>query len=242
MRLDRRVALITGAGRRLGRAMALGLAGQGVRVIVHYNQSAEPARETVALIERGGGQAIAVQADLRNISRLAYLVDAGIAAFGTVDILINSAAIFRGGTIRDTSEAEWDDHFAINLKAPFFLSQAFAERLVQGQRADIINIADWRVIRPGTKYLAYTLTKAGLVTLTRSLALALAPEVRVNAIAPGAVLPPPADDGDYFATIAGRLPVGHIGSPTDITQAVLYLLQADFVTGEVLYVTGGEHL
>ena len=242
MQLESTVALITGSAVRLGRAIALALAERGARIVVHYNQSGGEALETVAAIRSLGSEAIAVRADLSRTSELARLVDAGAAAFGSVNVLINSASIFRRGTLQSTSEAEWDQHLAVNLKAPFFLCQAFAQRL--GARpGHIINLADWRAFRPGTQHVAYTLTKAALVTLTYSLALALGPSVLVNAIAPGAILPPSGgQDDEYFERLAPRLPVKHTGSPDDIAQAVLYLLQAEFVTGEVLMVTGGEHL
>jgi pteridine reductase len=242
MQLDASVALITGSGVRLGRAIALALAQRGTRIVVHYNTSSVQALQTVAAIRDLGSEAIAVRADLSRTAELASLIDAGAAAFGQVDVLINSASIFRRGTLQETTEDMWDQHMAINLKAPFFLAQAFAQRL-GGQPGHIINLADWRATRPGTQYLAYTLTKAGLITLTKSLALALAPSVLVNAIAPGAILPASGgDDQNYFQRLGQRLPVKHTGSPKDITDAVLYLLQSDFVTGEILMVTGGEHL
>lgn len=242
MELAGKVALVTGAGVRLGRAIALALAGRGMRLLVHYHTSAGPAEEVVAEIVAHGGEALAVQADLRETAALPALIQRGLDAWGGVDVLINSASIFQRGTILNTTEANWDDHLAINLKAPFFLCQAFARALREGQRGHIINIADWRAVRPGTQYMAYTLAKAGLVAMTESLAQALGPAVQVNAIAPGAILPPPGDDGAYFHQLADRLPLRHVGSPEEVVKAVLYLLDADFVTGTLLFVTGGEHL
>jgi len=157
-------------------------------------------------------------------------------------VLVNSASIFQRGTILNTTLVNWDDHLAINLRAPFFLCQAFARALREGQRGHIINIADWRAVRPGTQYMAYTFAKAGLVAMTESLAQALGPAVQVNAIAPGAILPPPGDDGAYFRQLADRLPLRHVGAPEEVVKAVLYLLDSDFVTGTLLFVTGGEHL
>ena len=241
MELSDRVALVTGAGVRIGRAIALGLAQRGARVLVHYHTSAQEAEDVVAEIRALGSDARAVQADLRDIARLPALIAQGIEAFGHVDILINSAAIFQRGTLLETTEKDWDDHLTINLKAPFFLCQAFVRALTEGQEAHIINITDWHATRPGKAYMAYTLSKSALVTMTQSLALALGPEVRVNAIAPGAILPPP-DDGEYFARLAAKIPLKRTGSPEEIVKAVLFLLGADFVTGEIVFVTGGEHL
>ena len=241
MELANRVALVTGAGVRIGRAIALALARQRVRVLVHYHTSAQEAAEVVSQIESLGSKALAIRADLRDAAQLPGLIAQGVEAFGQVDILVNSAAIFRRATLLQTSEQDWDDHLAINLKAPFFLCQAYARALADGQRGHIINIADWRAIRPGTAYVAYFIAKSGLVTMTQSLAQALGPDVQVNAIAPGAILPPP-DDGEYFERLAQQIPLQRTGSPEEVVKAVLYLLDSDFVTGETIFVTGGEHL
>jgi NAD(P)-dependent dehydrogenase (short-subunit alcohol dehydrogenase family) len=236
-----RVALITGAGVRVGRAIALGLAQQGADVAVHYNSSSAAAEEVVAAIHGMGRQAIALPADLGDMNDVISLIPRAADALGTVDVLINSASIFERGTLDSTTTENWSRHLDINLRAPFFLCQAFARQLPAGHRGHIINVADWRVARPGTQYMAYTLSKSALVTLTQSLALGLAPSIQVNALAPGAILPPPEDDG-YFERLAERLPLKHTGKPQDIVDAVLYLLRSDFVTGEVLHITGGEHL
>lgn len=242
MDLVGKVALVTGAGVRIGRAIALGLASRGAQVVAHYHRSAAPAQSLVAEIEALGGEAVAVQGDLQDTACLPGLVAAGIERFGHLDILVNSAAIFERGTLLTTDEANWSRHLDINLKAPFFLCQAFVGRLRAEQRGHIINIADWRAERPGTQYMAYTLAKSGLVALTKSLALALGPQVQVNAIAPGAILPPPGDEDGYFARLAETLPLKRTGSPDEVVAAVAYLLRSDFVTGEVLHITGGEHL
>ncbi len=241
MELEAKVALVTGAGMRLGRAISLALAEHGADVLVHYHHSADEAQEVVAQIRAMGRRAAALPADLREAGRAGELVQRGAELFGGVDILINSAAIFRRGTLSETTEALWDDHLAINLKAPFFLCQAFAEQ-IGDRRGHIINMADWRAVRPGPAYIAYYMSKTALVALTMSLAQALGPQVQVNAIAPGAILPPPGDDGSYFQKLAQRVPLRRTGSPEEIVKAVLYLLSSDYVTGELLFVTGGEHL
>lgn len=242
MELDGRVALVTGGAVRLGKALALALAGEGVRLAIHYNSSAGPAEETVAEIEALGSDALAAQADLSEPGQAPTLVERAAAHFGGVDILINSAAIFEPADLAHTTEASWDRHFAINLKSPFFLSQAFAAQVGRERSGHIVSIADWRGMRPDTEYLAYSLTKAGILSMTRGLALALAPNIQVNAIAPGAILPPPGKDQAYLDRLAADIPVQRVGSPAEIAQALIYLLKSDFVTGETIFVTGGQHL
>ena len=242
MILKDKVALVTGGAVRLGRALALSLAEQGVKLIIHYGSSAGPAQATVAQVKAMGGKALTLQADFCQSGAAAGLIDRAVEHFGQLDILINNAAIFGAGDLSDTTEENWDKHFAINLKSPFFLSQAFAAHVGQERRGHIINIADWRALRPGPDHLTYTLTKAGLVTMTQSLALALAPNIQVNAIAPGAILPPPDKDQAYLEQLGQALPLQRSGSPEEVSKAMLYLLQSDFVTGELIFVTGGEHL
>jgi NAD(P)-dependent dehydrogenase (short-subunit alcohol dehydrogenase family) len=241
MDLSGRIAIVTGGAVRLGRALALALAQNGARVVVHYGSSGDAAQETVARIQ-AVSDGIALAADLQNVAQARGVVERAVQHFGQVDILVNSAAIFEPGDIWSTGEADWDRHFAINLKAPFFLSQAFAAHLGRERRGHIVNITDWRAFRPGSDYAAYTLTKAALVTLTHSLAQALAPNIQVNAIAPGLILPPPGQDIRYLEHKAQAIPARRPGSPDEVARAMLYLLQSDFVTGEVIFVTGGEHL
>ena len=243
MNLQGKTAIVTGGAVRLGRAIALALAEQGACVCLHYGNSEQEAQQTVARIHAAGVQATSIQADLREPADAARAIIAHAAAcFGGVDILINNAAIFEPGSLETTSEDEWDRHFAINLKAPFFLCQAFAAALKPDQQGHIISLADWRALRPGKDYLAYTLSKSGLVTLTRSLARQLAPRVQVNAIAPGAILPAPGQDIEQLNQRARQIPLRRAGSPADISEAILFLLHSDFITGEVLPITGGEQL
>ncbi len=242
MELEGKVAIVTGGARRLGKALALALAERGVRLVIHYGASAGPALETVSEIKALGSDGIAVQGDLRQVNQAPSVVSRAAEHYGQVDILVNSAAIFEPGDVVSTTEESWDKHFAINLKSPFFLSQAFAAHVGQERRAHIVNIADWRAVRPGPDYLAYTMTKGALVTMTQSLALALAPNIQVNAIAPGAILPPPDKDQAYLDQLAQTIPARRVGSPGEIAKAMLFLLESDFVTGELIFVTGGEHL
>jgi pteridine reductase len=265
MELNGKVAIITGGAVRLGKALALALAEQGARLVIHYGSSAGPAQETVTEIKAMGSDALAVQADFSQPGQAPSIVERAVAHFGQVDILVNSAAIFEPGKWDDTTEANWDRHFAINLKSPFFLSQAFAKHIgperarvasqshspsgAAGQShwpsaraGHIVNIADWRGVRPGIGHVAYTLTKAALIAMTKSLALALAPNIQVNAIAPGMILPPPGKDQSYLERQAGQIPAQRVGSPQEIAKALLFLLRSDFVTGELIFVTGGQHL
>jgi pteridine reductase len=235
-------ALVTGAGVRVGRALALALGAHGARVVVHYRRSARQAEETVAAIRAGGSEAVAVAADLAEPDGPARLVEEGAAALGGLDILVNSASLFRRGNLEATTVADWDAHLNTNLRAPFLLAQAFVRQLGERDGAHIINITDWRARRPGKAYLAYIVSKGGLETLTRALAVTLGPRVQVNAIAPGAILAPVGDDGTYFRRLAARIPARRTGSPEEIVRAMLYILDSRFVTGETITVDGGEHL
>jgi NAD(P)-dependent dehydrogenase (short-subunit alcohol dehydrogenase family) len=242
MELEEKVAIVTGGAVRLGKALALALAEQGVRLAVHYSTSAGPAQEVVQEIRAAGSDALAIQADLSRPGEVPSIVERALAHFGQVDILVNSAAVFEPGNWDDTTEANWDRHFAINLKAPFFLSQAFAAQVGRQRSGHIVNIADWRGVRPGSGHMAYTLTKAALIAMTKSLALALAPNIQVNAIAPGMILPPPGKDLLYLERKASQIPARRIGSPKEIADTLIFLLRSSFITGELIFVTGGEHL
>jgi pteridine reductase len=250
MQLDGRVAVVTGGAVRLGKALALALAEEGVRLAVHYNSSAGPAEATVGEIRALGSDAVALRADLSQPDQVPSLIDQAAEQWGRLDILVNSAAIFEPADLAHTSAESWDRHFAINLRAPFFLSQAFAAHVGKDRRAPdgargrahIVNIADWRGLRPDTSYLAYSLAKAGVLAMTQGLALALAPNIQVNAIAPGAILPPPGKDQAYLDGLAADIPVQRVGSPAEIARTLLFLLKSDFVTGQTVFVTGGQHL
>jgi len=242
MELDGKVAIVTGGAVRLGRALALALAEQGVRVGVHYGSSAGPAETVVNEIKAMGSDATAIQADLSRPGEARSIVERAAAHLGQVDILVNSAAIFEPGNWDDTTEANWDRHFAINLESPFFLSQAFAAQVGRERAGHIVNIADWRGARPGPDHMAYTLTKAAIIAMTKGLALALAPNIQVNAIAPGLILPPPGQDQAYLESKANEVPAQRVGSPQQIADAMIFLLRSDFVTGDLIFVTGGEHL
>lgn len=236
-------AIVTGAGVRLGRAMAMALADAGANIAVHYNRSEGPAKEVAGLISEAGRQAVLVQGDLSDpVTSSAAIVDAAAQQLGPIDILINSAAIFEQSDLLSTTEDVWDRHHTINLKAPFFMAQAFVKQLADQQAGHIINIVDWRGTRPPGDYVAYTPTKAGLVGMTKNLAQGLAPHVQVNAIAPGAILPGPMETEAHFESRRSDIPLKRTGAPEFIADAMLYLLKSSFVTGEVVHVTGGEGL
>ncbi len=243
MELRDRVAVVTGGAVRIGRALCLALADAGADVCVHFGHSRDAAERTVADIRKRGRKAVTVQADLMQPAPAAEtIISAAMQAFGRVDVLMNNASIFEPGLLQDTSPDDWDRHHRANLQAPLCLCQRFAEQVPQGGNAAIINMADWRALRPQPGHLAYTLSKAGIVCLTQVLAQELAPSIRVNAIAPGAILPPSGAGQQQFESLAPSIPLRRTGAPGDIVAAALYLLRNDFVTGEILHVTGGQQL
>lgn len=243
MILSHRSAIVTGGGVRIGRAIGRALAEAGVNVCVHYGRSEEAAREAVREFTSLGVLATVVQADLGDpVAAAAAIVDHARRELGEVSILVNSAAIFEPGRLLDTDESGWDRHLTINLKAPFFLTREFVRQLTADAEGAVINIADWRGTRPVPGHAAYTLSKSALVAQTRLLAQELGPRVRVNAVAPGAILPAPSEDDVGFQQRGNRNPLNRVGNPGDVADAVLFLLRAPFVTGEILHVTGGEQL
>ena len=238
-----RVAVVTGAAVRLGRAIALALAQRGADIVLHFGTSHAAAEATAGEIQKLGRRTTTVSANLAEPVSAANAIFAAAQQLGGADILVNSAAIFEDASLVQTSETLYDRHLDINLKAPFFLCQAFVRNLPVGREGVILNLADWRGVTPPADYAAYTLSKAGLVALTKSLALQLAPRVRVNAIAPGAILPPPGGDrAEWEAEKRPDVPLDRVGTADDIAAAAVYLICNRFVTGEVLNVTGGEHL
>lgn len=241
MHLRGKIALVTGGARRLGRAFVLALAAAGMDVAVHYGHAAREAEETVTLARRQGVRAMAFQADLQDADATSHLIHRVADTLGFPQVLINSAAIFEPGTLRDTSLENWSRHFRINLRAPFLLMQEFA-RLVGDRAGKVVNISDWRAVYPGQRYLAYTLSKAALLTLTQMAARELAPHVQVNALALGAVLPPPGKDETYLERLVRRLPARRTAQVEEVTDALLFLLRNDYITGEVIFVDGGAHL
>jgi pteridine reductase len=236
-----RVAIVTGAGRRVGRELAVALGARGMHVIVHYNSSSLGAEETVRLIVRAGGRADAVRADLTDTREAERLVDRALAVRGSLDVLVNSAAVMRRTPLGETSAHDWDEMFALNVRAPYFLSQRAAPAL-RAARGNIVNIADLAAFETWPAYVPHGITKSAVVQMTRALARVLAPEVRVNAVAPGVVLLPEGWSDDDAERLRATTPLGRLGSPEDVAAAMLYLLDAGYVTGEVITVDGGRHV
>lgn len=240
-KLQGRVALVTGAGKRIGRAVALRLASEGAEVAVHYGKSEAEAREVVAQIQKLGGRAISLKADLTDIAEIQSLVPGIEKEFGRLDILVNNAANFIETRFAGITEAIWDESLNTNLKAPFFMAQAAAPLLTQAGKGVIVNFSDIGGLMGWPGFLAHSISKAGVIMMTRALAKELAPKIRVNAIAPGTITMP-GDPPDWEQDFIRRAPLKRSGTPQDITDAVMYLVTAEFVTGEVLVVDGGRTL
>lgn len=236
-----KVALVTGAGIRLGKAIALQLASEGFQLALHYRGSKEGVEDTESKIRSQGGEARVFSADLGNASAPAQLAESVLEAFGRVDVLINSAAIFYPTPTLEESEEHWDAFMELNLRAPFRLVRALEASLRQHQ-GSIVNIVDIYAHRPLARHLPYCVSKGALWTLTQSLALQLAPDVRVNAVSPGAALPPAGAPPEVAERLAEPIPLARIGCAEDIAQAVSYLVSAPFVTGQMIDVDGGRTL
>ncbi len=238
--LDGRVALVTGAAKRLGRAVALRLAEEGADVVIHYHSSGREAQDAVREIEKRGRRAVAIAADLGSVAEIKRLFDEAAKHFGRLDILVNNAANFLPASMVSTTDEIWDAALDTNLRAPFFCAQAAAPLLKRTQGA-IINFADTGGYLGWTEYIPHSVSKAGVVMLTKVLAKALAPEVRVNAIAPGTITME-GDPADWEGDFIKRAPLRRSGRPADITDTVLFLVHSRFITGQVLVVDGGRTL
>lgn len=247
MKMAGKVALVTGAGRRVGRAIADSLSRAGTRTAIHYNESRAGADELCTEIRARGGEAEVFRADLTDVRAADRLIDAVVARFGALDILVNSAAVMLRTPFGEVTPEEWDSMFALNLRAPFFLSQAAARAMgwrgsSESRRGGaIINIADLAAYESWTGYVPHGISKAGIVRMTKSLAKVLGPAIRVNAVAPGAVLLPEGFSEADAAHLAETSPLRRLGEADDVSDAVLFLLRAEFVTGETIIVDGGRH-
>jgi len=238
--LQGQVALVTGAAKRLGRAVALRLAEEGADVVIHHRASGPEATQVASEMEKLGRQTLIVAADLQNIAEIRRLIEETEKKFGRLNILVNSAANFIHTDFSATTEEIWDASLDTNLKAPYFCSQAAAP-LLKSAGGVVINFADIGGIQPWPGYLPYCISKAGVILLTRALAKVLAPEVRVNAIAPGTITmegDAPEVESEYIR----RAPLGRSGRPGDVADTVSFLLRATFMTGQVLILDGGRTL
>lgn len=234
--------LITGAANRIGATIARHLAERGAKVIVHHNSSAKDAETLVAEIKKSDGQAASVRADLSNDFARANLIAAAAAIFGPLTVLINNASIFEPDSAETMTEHLWDSHFAVHAKAPMFLARDFANQLPVDRKGNIINVIDERVLRDSPAYFSYTLSKSVLWTATRTLAQSLAPNIRVNAIGPGPVLPHKRQSQEEFDKSVQDLPLHQNADPHDIAKGVGFLLDTPAMTGQMLALDGGEHL
>jgi NAD(P)-dependent dehydrogenase (short-subunit alcohol dehydrogenase family) len=237
-----RAALVTGGAQRIGRAIALALAQRRYAVAVQARHSRAAADALVAEIAAAGGRAAVVEADLADHDAVLRLVPAAAAALGPLTLLVNNAAEFEPDEIGRLDRARFDRQLAVNLRAPIFLADAFAAQVPAGADAAIVNLLDQRVLKPTPRFLSYGLAKSALYAATTTLAQALAPRIRVNAVAPGPTLPSPRQDEQAFARQVHALPLAHSPTPQDIAEAVLYLAGAASVTGVTIAVDGGQHL
>ncbi len=242
MDITGKVALVTGGARRVGRSIALDLAEAGADVVVNYFRSAQEAERTVADIVALGRRAIAVRADVSLASDVDALVRRVADTFGRLDILVNSASTFESAPLLAIDEAAWDRVLGVNLKGPFLLTRASVPLLRGHGGGVVINIADLSAFQPWPNYAHHSVSKAGLVHLTRVLARALGPDIRVNAIAPGTVLPPDDSTAEDLRRQRERTVLMRLGSPEDVNRAVRFLIESDYVTGEVVVVDGGRML
>ena len=237
-----KAALVTGAAKRIGRAIALELASAGWAVAVHYNTSAKEAESLARDIRARGGAAVALGADLADESATAALVSRAVEALGGLGLLVNNASVFERDDVGDATRASWDHHMETNLRAPFVLSQAFAAQLPRGCGGVILNLLDARVWNPAPGFTSYGVSKAGLWSLTRSLALDLAPRIRVNAIGPGPALPSARQSQEDFDMQCAQMPLGIGTNPEEIARTVQFILAARAMTGQMIALDGGQHL
>ena len=236
------VALVTGAAKRIGRVIAERLARDGYAVAIHYGHSGDAAEAVVASIQAAGGHAAMLQADLADAEAVDGLIRAAQAALGPLTLLVNNASEFEPDAIETLDIDRWERHFAVNLRAPAFLARDFAAQLPAERHGCIVNVIDQRVLKPNPQFFSYTLTKSALFTATRTLAQAFAPRIRVNAVGPGPTLASSRQDPEAFARQSDAVPLGHGATPEEIAEAVLFLVRARSVTGQIIAVDGGQHL
>ncbi len=243
MELLGRTALVTGAAKRVGRAIALAMAGRGMDIVIHYKNSAPEARATGLAVEGLGRRAVVVQADLAQQEEVEALADRATRAFGKIDVLVNSAALFYRTPLEKITAQDWEQFLRVNLTGPFLLARRVGLEMRRRGEGKIINVADVAGIAPWAEFLPYSVSKGALITLTKGLAKALAPEVQVNAVAPGSVLlPEEYGDKEREAIVRATL-LKRIGNPADVANTVLFLLEgSDFITGQVVVVDGGRSI
>jgi pteridine reductase len=242
MELQGRTAVVTGGAVRLGRAISKALAREGAHVYIHFNRSSGPAEELRDEIVSMGGVAAIGSGDLSDPSQAHALIQMAEDALGPVTVLVNSASGFPTDSIADITVDGWRKTADLTLGSPLFLTQAFDARLGEGELGAIVNITDVKTTRPYRAHLSYMLAKGGIDTLTRATALALAPRVRVNAVALGVILPPPGEGEDYVNALAAELPLQRVGGAGVVADTVVFLAKNDFITGEIIHLDGGAGL
>jgi pteridine reductase len=244
MKIHGAVVLITGAARRVGRVIALDMASRGAKVIVHYHRSKKEAEQLARSVRRKGDGAIQLlQGDLAAFSEVQRIAKEAWAWKGRVDVLIHNASSFYPTPLGEVTEQQWEDLFATNAKAPFFLSQALGKKMFRRGRGKIVCLGDWAAYRPYSNYLPYCAAKAALLALSKGLARSLAPVVQVNAVLPGPVMWPKDLDPRAKKNILRKTPLGRVGSPEDVASAVRFFIEGnDFMTGSELHVDGGRHI
>ncbi len=238
--LKSRRVLVTGGAKRIGRAVAISLAGAGAEVIVHYRASQEQAEATAENIRQAGGRAWTIQADLGDQAQANQLMPRAIAQAGAIDILVNNASVFNDDTVMNFTPEDLQANVQLHAMAPLTLSRAMAAQ--QLPAGDIVNFLDSRMEDYDRLHTSYHLSKRMLWTITRMLALELAPAIKVNAVAPGLILPPKGKDDSYLADLAHTNPLNRVGSVEGIAAALRLLIESDFITGQVIYVDGGRHI
>ncbi len=234
--------LITGAAKRIGKAIALGMAADGWRIALHYNTSGDEAYELAQLIADKGGEAVAIEADLGDEDQACSLFSRASEKTGPISCLINNASLFEEDSAETATRASWDAHMQVNLRSPFVLTQSFKEQLPEGLEGNVVNIVDQRVWNLTPHFLTYTLSKAGLWTLTQTLAMALAPTIRVNAIGPGPALPSARQTEEAFIKQWSSLPLRRNVTLEEIVDAVRFILEAPSMTGQMIALDGGQHM
>ncbi len=241
MELPGVVAVVTGGAHRVGRAIVLELAAAGCDLLLHYGQSGEAAEATAGEVAALGRRVELVGADLSDPGSVGTILDAA-AGLGPAQVLVNSAAIFPKDTLMDVSLEQWHRTLDVDLATPVFLTQAFAHALPADLLGAVVNVTDWRTERPYPGHFSYTVAKGAVDAFTAAAAEALAPRIRVNAVALGAILPPPGEDEEYLRALAKEIPLRRVGGTDPVARAVRFLLESDFVTGEIIRLDGGAHL
>ncbi|WP_246659506.1 SDR family oxidoreductase [Ancylobacter moscoviensis] len=238
----RPVALVTGGAVRIGRAITLRLAAEGHDVAIHVRRPGPEAEATRSAAEALGARAAIIPAELADADAVQGVVPAAVAALGPLDLLVNNASEFHNDAVGDLEPDLWDRHFAVNLRAPVFLAEAFAEQLVEGAHGSVVNIIDQRVLKPAPACFSYSLTKSALWTATRMLAQSLAPRVRVNGVGPGPTLANARQRPGDFARQSSSVLLGRGPTPEEIAEAVFFLARTPSITGQMIAVDGGQHL